>query len=132
MVLLDPSFIEPLDFIYLFVLLPPVNFERKKKLGVLLATPPATGDVSTVAGICQEALQANIDVYVYLIDEGVRNVDDQRVIGLSKAGAKVFACAYGCQRHGVPTDRLGPGVTLCGLVVLSNIMAGCDRFLAFT
>jgi sulfur relay (sulfurtransferase) complex TusBCD TusD component (DsrE family) len=104
---------------------------EKRKLGVLLSTPPSNPSVTTVARLCEEALKSDVDVYLYLIDEGVRNLHDPRYLQLSSDGAKFFVCAYGCQRHGVPTDRLGKGVTLCGLVVLSNMINGCDRFVAF-
>jgi sulfur relay (sulfurtransferase) complex TusBCD TusD component (DsrE family) len=104
---------------------------EKRKLGVLLSTPPSSAHVSTVAGLCEAALKADIDVYLYLIDEGVKNLHDRRYLQLSAEGAKFFVCAYGCQRHRVPTDGLGEGVTLCGLVVLSNMINGCDRFVAF-
>jgi sulfur relay (sulfurtransferase) complex TusBCD TusD component (DsrE family) len=117
-------------FYYLFSLSLWILME-KKKLGVLLSTPPSHPNISTVVGICQEAIKASIDVYLYLIDEGVRSLNDERLVGLSDSGAKFFVCAYGCQQHGVPTDKLAPGVTLCGLVVLSNIINGCDRFVAF-
>ena len=103
----------------------------KKKLGVLLSTPPSCPDVTTVARLCEEALGSGIDVYLYLIDEGVRNVTDSRLLHLSQAGVKFFVCAYGCQRHGVSTEGLNKDLTLCGLVVLSNIINGCDRFVAF-
>jgi sulfur relay (sulfurtransferase) complex TusBCD TusD component (DsrE family) len=104
---------------------------EKKKLGVLLSTPPSHPNITTASRLCQEAIKANIDVYLYLIDEGVRNLNDGRLVGLSGSGAKFFVCAYGCQQHGVPTDKLAPEVTLCGLVVLSNMINGCDRFVAF-
>ena len=103
----------------------------KRKLGILLSAPPSSPHVSTVARLSQEALRSQVDVYLYLIDEGVKNLHDQRYLQLSGDGAKFFVCAYGCQRHGVPTDVVGPGVTLCGLVVLSNMINGCDRFVAF-
>ena len=103
----------------------------KKKLGVLLSTPPTHPNVTTVARLCEEGLRADVDVYLYLIDEGVRNLHDPRLLGLSDAGAKLFVCAYGCQQHAVPTQDLHTGVQLCGLVVLSNMMNGCDRFVAF-
>jgi sulfur relay (sulfurtransferase) complex TusBCD TusD component (DsrE family) len=41
-------------------------------------------------------------------------------------------CAYGCQQHGVSTQHVDSRVSLSGLVVLSSIIDGCDRFLAFT
>ena len=103
----------------------------KKKLGVLLSTPPSCPDVTTVTHLCEEALRSGIDVYLYLIDEGVRNVSDGRLLHLSRAGMKFFVCAYGCQRHGVRTEGLSTDLTLCGLVVLSNIINGCDRVVAF-
>lgn len=104
---------------------------EKKKFGVLLSTPPSHPSVTTVAHLCREALDSDIDVYMYLIDEGVLNLRDPRLLELSSEGAKLFVCAYGCQRHAVPTDGLDPGITLCGLVVLSNMVNGCDRFVAF-
>ena len=57
---------------------------------------------------------------------------DTRFRGLLDAGVKMSVCAYGCQQHGVSTDQVDPRVSLSGLVVLSGIIDGCDRFLAFT
>ena len=104
---------------------------EKKKLGILLSTPPSHPSVATVASLCHEAIRADRDVYLYLIDEGVANVHDVRFSKLAQDGAKLFVCAYGCQRHGVSTSGIDPRVSLCGLVVLSNMISGCDRFLAF-
>jgi sulfur relay (sulfurtransferase) complex TusBCD TusD component (DsrE family) len=104
---------------------------EKKKLGLLLSTPPSHPNVRTVTRLCEEALTSGVDVYLYLIDEGVLNVRDSRLLDLTARGVKFFVCAYGCQQHGVLTDGLGREVTLCGLVVLSNIINGCDRFVAF-
>lgn len=104
---------------------------EKRKLGVLLSTPPKDPSVTTIARLCAEAQTTDTDVYLYLIDEGVKNLHDARFRELARAGAKFFVCAYGCQKHGVPTNELPPEVTLCGLVVLSNMINGCDRFVAF-
>ena len=105
---------------------------EKRKLGVLLSTPPSHPSVETAARLCEAAHTAQADVYLYLIDEGVKNLADTRFHTLARDGVKFFVCAYGCQKHGVPTDGLAPEVTLCGLVVLSNMINGCDRFLALT
>lgn len=104
---------------------------QKKKLGILLSTPPSHPNLSTVTRLSEEGLGSGVDVYLYLIDEGVKNLTDEQVLGLSKAGAKLFVCAYGCQQQGVSTANLDPSIQLCGLVVLSNIINGCDRFVAF-
>ena len=102
------------------------------KLGILLCTPVSHPSVETVVGFCEAALQREVDVYLYLIDEGVKNVRDPRLVTLSEKGMKLFACAYGCQKHEVSTANLDPHVSLCGLVVLSNMIEACDRFLTFT
>jgi hypothetical protein len=44
----------------------------------------------------------------------------------------MFVCAYGCRQHRVPTEEFDTRVSLCGLVVLANLMKGCDRFISFT
>ena len=103
-----------------------------RRLGLLLSTPPSHPSVETVVQLSQAALRKGIDVYLYLIDEGVKTVVDQRYLGLIDAGVKMSVCAYGCQRYGVLTANVDSRVSLSGLVVLSGIIDGCDRFLAFT
>jgi sulfur relay (sulfurtransferase) complex TusBCD TusD component (DsrE family) len=103
-----------------------------RKLGLLLSTPPSHPSVETVAQLARAALRRGVDVYLYLIDEGVKTAVDQRYLGLLDAGVKVSVCAYGCQQHGVLTTTVDSRISLSGLVVLSGIIDGCDRFLAFT
>ncbi|MBI1848234.1 MAG: DsrE family protein [Candidatus Rokubacteria bacterium] len=101
----------------------------KKKLGVLLSTGPDTTNLQTALGLGDAALGRGDDLYLYLIDDGVRALDDPRVRALPGRGAKVFVCAYGCQKRRIPLDD-GAGVTYCGLVVLTDIVNGTDRFVA--
>jgi sulfur relay (sulfurtransferase) complex TusBCD TusD component (DsrE family) len=109
-----------------------VNSASKKKLGLLLALPPSHESAATVYGLAQAALHAGHEVYLYLIDEGVKNLESPSYQQLAKLGVKLFACAYGCQQHHVPTMNLDPSISLSGLVVLSNIIDACDPFLSFT
>ena len=101
---------------------------KKRALGILLSTGPDSPNLATAIGVSRAALRAGAEVYLYLIDEGVLTVDDPRFQGLRDAGLKLFACAYGAQRLHVPTKD--DKATYCGLVVLSNIVSACDRFLA--
>jgi len=101
---------------------------KKQTLGVLLSTGPENPNLTAALGLSEAALHAGIDVYLYLIDEGVLVVDDPRFEPLRASGLKLFACAYGAQQHGVP--RKDEKATYCGLVVLSNIVSTCDRFIA--
>ena len=103
-----------------------------RKLGLLLSTAPSHPSVETVVQLAQAALRRGVEVYLYLIDEGVKVVTDQRYLGLIDAGVKMSVCAYGCQQYGVLMATVDSRVSLSGLVVLSGIIDGCDRFLAFT
>ena len=103
-----------------------------RKLGILLSTPPSHPSVETVIQLAQAALRRGVEVYLYLIDEGVKTSTDKRYLSLIDAGVKMSVCAYGCQQYGVPTVTVDSRVSLSGLVVLSGIIDGCDRFLAFT
>ena len=102
-----------------------------KKLGLLLSTPPSHHHADVVAGLSHEALRSQVGVYLYLIDEGVKNLENPKILQLASAGVKLSVCAYGCQQHKVSTEGYGQTVTFCGLVVLSQIITGCDRFIAF-
>ena len=101
---------------------------KKRALGILLSTGPESVNLSTAVHLSGAALKADVDVYLYLIDRGVLTVDDPRFEPLRNSGLKLFACAYGAQQHGVA--RKEEKATYCGLVLLSNIVSTCDRFVA--
>ncbi len=101
-----------------------------KKLGVLLSNPPSHPNADVVAGLSREALRSHVNVYLYLIDEGVKNLENPTILSLASAGVKLNVCAYGCQQHKVSTEGYGPEVTFCGLVVLAQIITACDRFIS--
>jgi len=101
----------------------------KKKLGLMLSTAPGHPNLETAVALAEDALRRGVDLYLYLIDDAVRALGDARVRRLPARGAKLFACAYGCQRRGIPLEELD-GVTYCGLVVLADVLTGTDRFVA--
>ena len=101
----------------------------KKKLGMLLSTGPEHSNLATAVGLSEAALARGADLYLYLIDDGVRVLDDPRIRALPGRGAKLFVCAYGCQKRRIPLDDTA-GVTYCGLVVLTDILNATDRFVA--
>lgn len=103
-----------------------------RKLGLLLSTAPSHSSVDTVVRLAEAAIQQGVEVYLYLIDEGVKSVQDVRFASLLDGGVRMSVCAYGCQQHRVSTVNVDSRISLSGLVVLSGIIDGCDRFLAFT
>jgi sulfur relay (sulfurtransferase) complex TusBCD TusD component (DsrE family) len=102
------------------------------KLGLLLSTAPSDKTIETVVQLAEAAVRQGAEVYLYLIDEGVKSFTDRRFSHLLDGGVKMSVCAYGCQQHGVSTQQVDSRVALSGLVVLSSIIEACDRFLAFT
>ncbi|HRI37866.1 MAG TPA: DsrE family protein [Nitrospira sp.] len=104
----------------------------KRKVGFLLALPPEHQSSETVTGLAHAALDAGHEVYLYLIDEGVKNMKSQAYQDLARAGVRMFVCAYGCQQHHVPTVDVEKEFTLCGLVVLSGLIDACKPFISFT
>ena len=101
---------------------------KNKKLGLMISTPPENDNRVTATRIAGEALAQGADVYIYLIDEGVKLFADSAIQDLKKKGVKLFACGYGAQQHHV---KMGKEATWGGLVLLSNIIDGTDRFLSF-
>ena len=101
----------------------------RKKFGLLLSTGPDHANLETALGLARAALNRGTQLYLYLIDDGVKALDDPRVGALADRGARLFVCAYGCQKRGVPL-RDPERVTYCGLVVLTDLINGTDRFVA--
>ena len=100
---------------------------RGRKLGILLSTAPEHPNLATCLGLGRMALDQGVDLYLYLVDDGVLAIDDDRILELGRHGAKLFVCAYGCQRRRRPiTDK----ATYCGLVVLTDLLNGTERFVA--
>lgn len=74
------------------------------------------------------ALVEGVDVYLYCIDEAVRGVGEGRVQALKQGGVKLFACAYGAHRRGIP---VGDQAVFAGLTVVNDLVVGTDRFVSF-
>ena len=98
-----------------------------KKLGLMMSTAPDHSNLDTTVGLAQAALDRGAAVYLYLIDDGVAAVEDPRLQALAARGARLFVCAYGCQKRRLP---LSDKATNCGLVVLTDVINGTDRFIA--
>ena len=101
----------------------------RKKFGLLLSTGPDHPNLETAGALSDAALARGVQLYLYLIDDGVRVLDDPRILALPDRGARVFVCAYGCQKRRLPL-RDPERVTYCGLVVLTDLINGTDRFVA--
>ncbi len=98
------------------------------KFGILLSTHPDKGDGPIVRHLVDEAGKAGDTVYLYLLDEGTRFILEEWVQDLPSRSVHVYSCAYGAQSRRIND----PGkTTFCGLVMLTQIMEGSDRFVSF-
>lgn len=102
---------------------------HKRKLGLMLSTAPEHPNLQTTVGLARAALDRGGDVYLYLIDDGAAVKDQPEIRELAERGAKLFVCAYGCQKRGIPLSDPDT-FTYSGLVVLTDVIYGCERFIA--
>ena len=102
--------------------------QRTRKLGVLVSSAPGSESFRHAFGVVTAAMEAGCDVYAYCIDEAVKGVARPEVQTLKDRGLKLYACAYGAHRYGVPVDA---AAAFAGLTVVSDLIAGTDRFVSF-
>jgi hypothetical protein len=103
---------------------------QKKTLGILLSTPPTHKNTTITLGLLRVAGRRGILVSLYLIDDGVHHITTPSIFDFRSPHVRLFVCAYGCMQRQLPTSSDDKEITFCGLVILSNIVRGTDRFLA--
>lgn len=101
---------------------------REKKLGLLLSTQPDSRNFRHGVNLAEAALTAGVKVYLYCIDDAVLGLTDPQLQSLKARGLNLYACAYGAQKRNIPASDLA---VFSGLTVVSDLIAGTDRFLSF-
>ena len=99
-----------------------------KKLGILLSTPPSDQNIETVIGLISSAMRNNVIVYLYLDDDGVECINDNRLVSMSGDGLKLSVCAYGAQKRGIEPSGVA---VFGGLALLTELISAIARFIAF-
>ena len=101
---------------------------RGKKLGLLISSRPDSPKFRYGLSLAEAALAEGVDVYLYCIDDAVNGVGEAKLQTLKERGLKLYACAYGAHRRNFP---LSDQATFAGLTVVSDLIAGTDRFVSF-
>ncbi len=101
---------------------------RAKKLGILLSTRPDAPGFQHGLQLAEQALANGVTVYLYCIDEAVMGVADRRLQAMKARGLNLYACAYAAQRRHLPVSD---DAVFSGLSIVSDLMAGTDRFVSF-
>ncbi len=101
---------------------------KGKKLGVLLTIPPEHPGFRPAVALMSAALDAGVRVYLYCIDDAVRDVDTPEIQALKARGVNLFGCAYGAHRRRMPVNDLA---AWSGLTVLADVVGSTDKFVSF-
>jgi sulfur relay (sulfurtransferase) complex TusBCD TusD component (DsrE family) len=73
-------------------------------------------------------MNLGVDVYLYCFYDAVHGIDQPQLQSLAVRGLKLYACAYGAQRRGLPVSDKA---AFAGLAVVSDLIAATDRFVSF-
>jgi sulfur relay (sulfurtransferase) complex TusBCD TusD component (DsrE family) len=98
------------------------------KLGILISSAPERPSFRHGVRFAEAALGRGVDVYLYCLDDAVSGVRDEALQGLKAQGLKLYACAYGAHQRNLPVDD---SAAYAGLTVVSDLVAGTDRFVSF-
>ena len=101
---------------------------RGKKLGILLSVGPDQPGFRHGLRLAETGLAHGVTVYVYCVDDAVLGVADPRLQALRSGGLHLYACAYSAERRRLPLDDRA---MFSGLSVVSDLIAGTDRFVSF-
>ena len=111
-----------------------------KKLGILISAAPDDPHFGYGLQLALTARARGSEVYLYLIDEAVCGLDDQRLERLRATGAHTHACGLAIERYQsqVQPDLAGsvnsedrPLFLKTGLAALNDLVVGVDRFVSF-
>lgn len=112
-------------------------------VGFLLRTGPYTSqNVDTCYQLARRFLAKGYEVRMFLYEDGVFNLDKEirspqernlaeMVSELVRKGAKIKACGTCAKFRGLKRADIIEGAKLAGMVVFSNYLKECDRFLSF-
>ena len=107
-------------------------------IGFLLTTSPERADARTVIRVARAALEKGHRVELFLMNDGVYNVQaapKHPVSGefarLMEAGAAITLCATSTGSRGVTKESALPGVSFGGQYEHAQMVARADRVLTF-
>lgn len=98
------------------------------KLGILLTTPPSYQNTHSVIEISKAARKKGHDVGIFMMSDGVYNIQYQPLMDLGRVGVDLSLCAHNASQRGL--SRL-EGLQWGSQFDLSVLVNESDRFLTF-
>lgn len=105
-----------------------MSVPETKTLGILLATSPESFDKNIVIGISESALKMGIKVKIFLMDDGIYNLYDEKFLKLVDQGAEVSLCSLNARERKIQEIK---NVSYGSQFDHSEIVKHCDRYLGF-
>lgn len=102
--------------------------KKRKKLGIMLGTSTESENTHTVIKLARAALDEGVEVSIFLMCDGVYNMNVDALTQLSEQGAKLTLCAHNAEERKL--EKKGP-ILFGSQYDLADIVAESDRFLAF-
>lgn len=102
--------------------------EKKPKIGLLLTTSTESENTRTIIKLAEAALDEGMEVSVFLMCDGIYNINAEAFNALAERGAELCLCAYNAEQRKV--EKKEP-VLFGSQYDLANMVAEADRFLAF-
>lgn len=98
------------------------------KLGILLTTTPENENTNTVISISTAARRQGHDVSIFLMYDGIYNVNRKEFAGLTEIGVNIAVCALNAeQRHVAKVE----GILFGSQYDHACIARDVDKFLSF-
>lgn len=101
----------------------------KQRLGILLTTSPESENTFTVIKLAEAAISSGKDVQIFLMCDGVYNINNKDFISLLDKGASIILCAHNASERSVEKRE---GINFGSQYDHAYIVNESDRFLSFT
>lgn len=98
------------------------------RLGILLTTTPENENTHTVVKLSEAALAMGKEVHIFLMCDGVHNVEDHRFLSVMEKGAHLTLCAHNADQRRVARRE---GIDWGSQYDLAGIIEQCDRIIGF-
>lgn len=105
-----------------------MSVPERKILGILLATSPQNFDKNIVIGITEASIKMGIKVKIFLMDDGIYNLYDEKFMKLIDYGAEVSLCSLNAKERKIQEIK---NVRFGSQFDHAEIVKHCDRYLGF-
>ena len=105
------------------------NKSKKQRLGIFLTTSPESENTFTVIKLAEAAISSGKDVQIFLMCDGVYNINNKSFMSLLDKGVSITLCAHNASERAVEKKE---GIRFGSQYDHAYIVNESDRFISFT